>query len=221
MKSWLAISAFDIPLATSRNTSSSRGVSSSMPAGVSVAGAVAANCSIRRRVIAGGEQRVSSSDHPHSCGELICWDVFEQESTGARAQGVVYVFVEVERGQYQYSRCPLAVDVDHLPGGLDAIELGHPDVHQDHIGAEFAGHRHRLTPVGRLADDFDVRLGVQDQAKAGPDQLLVISDQDTRAHAGTAPSTPRGSRRRSRPSPASSSPSQNATRSLIPSVGQA
>ena len=34
-------------------------------------------------------------------------------------------------------------------------------------------------PVGRLADDFDVLLGVEDQAEAASHERLVVGDEDS------------------------------------------
>ena len=45
------------------------------------------------------------------------------------------------------------------PGGLDAVHAGHPDVEQAHVGAQPPGQLDGPLPVGRLADDLDVRAG--------------------------------------------------------------
>ena len=41
----------------------------------------------------------------------------------------------------------------------------------------------RLLAVACLADDLDVRLGLEDHAEAGAHQSLVVDDQDTDAQA--------------------------------------
>ena len=46
---------------------------------------------------------------------------------------------------------------EDAPGGLEAVELGHPDVHQDDGRLEARGLVHRLEPVARLGHDLDVR----------------------------------------------------------------
>jgi hypothetical protein len=52
------------------------------------------------------------------------------------SQGVVDDLVEVEGGQHQHAR-PSRPGHD-LPGGADAVEPGHPDVHDHHVGLQFA-----------------------------------------------------------------------------------
>ena len=40
----------------------------------------------------------------------------------------------------------------------------------------------RLGAVSCLADDLEVLLGLQEEPKAGPDELLVVDDQQPDAH---------------------------------------
>jgi hypothetical protein len=65
----------------------------------------------------------------------------------------------------------------HRAAGLDAAALGHPDVHQDHVGQGFAGLRHRLGPVAGLTDQFDVVLGGEDHFQSPPEQCMVVDDE--------------------------------------------
>ena len=63
-------------------------------------------------------------------------------------------------------------------GRLDAVHDRHPDVHEHHVGLCALGEGDRLGAVRRLADDIDVRLGLEDHAEAGPHQRLVVDDHD-------------------------------------------
>ena len=72
-----------------------------------------------------------------------------------------------------------------VAGGLDAVDLGHPDVHQDDVGSLAAGQRYRLAPVGRLAGDFHVGDGVDEQPEGGAQQRLVVGEQDADRHGVT------------------------------------
>ena len=63
-------------------------------------------------------------------------------------------------------------------GRLDAVDPGHPDVHQDDVGAQPAAQLDRLAAVGRLADDRDVVLALRIMPEAGPDERLVVGEQD-------------------------------------------
>ena len=46
------------------------------------------------------------------------------------------------------------------------LSPGHHDVHQDHVGLLRAGLEDRVAAAARLADDLDVRLGLEHQAQA-------------------------------------------------------
>ena len=170
------MSAFERPRATSRSTSSSRGVSSAERGGVRGRrrpARVALDQPARDRR---GEERVAGGDHPDGLSELVGARVLEQEAARAGAEGFVDVVVEVEGGQDQDAGRSVA-------GGdpacrLDPVEVRHADVHQDDVGAQRLGGVERGEAVGGLADDLEVGLGVEDDAEAGADELLVVGDQD-------------------------------------------
>lgn len=56
-------------------------------------------------------------------------------------------------------------------------EFGHPDVHENHVGAGAAHCVHGLGPVGCFGDDVDP-VCHEDHAEAGADQRLVVGDHD-------------------------------------------
>ena len=66
---------------------------------------------------------------------------------------------------------------------LDAVELGHADVHQHDGRVEARGLLDRLDAVARLGDDVDVGLAREQQAEAGADHRLVVGDEHADAHA--------------------------------------
>jgi len=67
--------------------------------------------------------------------------------------------------------------VDDLGGGFEAVRGGHPEVHQDHVGAERGGHGHPLAPVRGLAHDLDA--GVLEHAPQGiADRRRVVHQED-------------------------------------------
>jgi hypothetical protein len=63
--------------------------------------------------------------------------------------------------------------------------VGHADVHQDDVGPQLAGALDRLLAVSRLADDLEVVLRLQEEPEAGPDELLVVDDQQPDAQVST------------------------------------
>jgi hypothetical protein len=158
------------------------------------------------------QQRVAARDDPDAGRELLRRHVLEQEPAGARAQRLVDVLVEVERGEHEHARGHVAAQRGHLARRLDAVELGHADVHQHDVGRQATRLLDRRVAVGRLADDVDVLLGVEDHAEAGAHQRLVVGDQDA-DHSGSLATT-------SNPPPATgparSEPSYSRMRSSIP-----
>ena len=100
-----AISAFDSPRASSRSTSSSRGVSSSSAAGAARRAApTRANSSIRRRVTVGASSASPAATARIAVDELLGRRVLEQEAARAGLQRVVDVLVEVEGGEDEHAR---------------------------------------------------------------------------------------------------------------------
>ena len=55
-------------------------------------------------------------------------------------------------------------------------------VEQADVRAKPSGQGHGGTPVGGLADDLDVGLGVEDHAQSGAHDVLVVGDQDPDGH---------------------------------------
>src|ERR1017187_231616 len=126
---------------------------------------------------AGGEQRVAGGDYPDR-GQQVAWRcVFEQEAAGTGAQRREHVLVQVERGQHQDAGAGGFRCGGDLPGGLDAVHAGHPDVHQDHVRFFSGGEFYRLGAGARLADRGEVGRAVYEQARAAPQQHLIVCDQ--------------------------------------------
>jgi hypothetical protein len=102
-------------------------------------------------------------------------DVLEQIAAGTRPDGLEQVlFLVADR---QHDDLGARGCLFHGPACLDAAALGHPDVHQHHIGQRLGGLQLRLGPVARLADQFDVVLFVEDHLKPAPEQRVIVSDQ--------------------------------------------
>ena len=70
--------------------------------------------------------------------------------------------------------------------GLDAVDAGQVDVHQDKVGTQVAGRRQRLLAARRRPDD-DESVGLVDHRGHGaPVGLLVVDDQDAHVSHGGA-----------------------------------
>jgi hypothetical protein len=124
--------------------------------------------------------RVAAGHRADGPGQLVQGNVLQHEAAGPGAQGGEGVLVQVERGEDEDPR--RAVGGHDPPGGLDAVDARHPDVHQDHVGVQFPGQPDRLGPVAGLAHDVDVVGFLQDHPETGPHQRLVIGQQQADAH---------------------------------------
>ncbi len=105
-------------------------------------------------------------------------------------------------------------DAGQPPRRLDAVEARHADVHEDDRRAQAPRLVDGLAAVGRLAHHLDVRRRLEQLAKAGADQGLVVGDEHARAHVrGRCAwiAKPPPSR-----APVWSAPPYSATRSRIP-----
>src|SRR5918996_1113478 len=165
----------------------------------------------------GREQGVAAVDDADRLQKLLARGVFEEESGGAGTQGAEDVLVEVEGREHEHARRRLVSCAREPRGALDAVHLGHGDVHEDHVRPQLACPLDRLGAVARLADDLKVVLRLQEEPEAGPDELLVIDQQQPDAHL----SPPIGSRAATRKPPptrrpVSSCPPRRATRSRMP-----
>ena len=80
------------------------------------------------------------------------------------------------------TRGPGSSGVGQLPGCLDPVQAGHPDVHQHHVRAQLTAHPHRLAAVARGAEHGEVRLRVQQRGEPGPHHLVVVGDDDADGH---------------------------------------
>ncbi len=85
----------------------------------------------------------------------------------ARAEGLVDVFIEVERRQDQNARG--AVGGEDSPRRLEPVELGHADIHQDDGWIEACRLVDRLESVARLGYHLDVVLAGEQHPEAGAD----------------------------------------------------
>jgi hypothetical protein len=82
--------------------------------------------------------------------QLLRSDGFQEEAAGTGPHGFVDVLVEVEGGEDE----DFGGSVGYRPaGGLDPVQLGHPNVHQCDVGPQPDGQVNRLLSIRRLTDD--------------------------------------------------------------------
>jgi hypothetical protein len=57
----------------------------------------------------------------------------------------------------------------------NAVELGHHQIHQDDIGMQFIDLRHRLLPIARFSDDFDIGLSCKKCSNAFTYNSMIVT----------------------------------------------
>ena len=110
--------------------------------------------------------------------------------------------------------------VEDAAGGLEPVDHGHPDVHEDHVGLASRASASACSPFVGLADDLEVVGGLEEHAEARAHERLVVDDEHARRHRtllvsgqhGTAPGS-RAHRPAGRPRTA---PPSASTRSRMP-----
>lgn len=93
-----------------------------------------------------GLMRLSRDRRAYALHEEGRARAFEDESGGAAAQCGVDILVQVE-GRHDDDACR-TVGSGELPGDLEAVPVGHTDVHQRHVWAQPMCHVDGGEPVG-------------------------------------------------------------------------
>jgi hypothetical protein len=76
--------------------------------------------------------------------------------------------------------------LDDSSGGFDAVEQGHPDVHDDHIGLEGGGESDGVTAILGFAGNFQITLALQQRAQSSAHNRVIVSKENAPLlHAGT------------------------------------
>ena len=84
------------------------------------------------------------------------------------------MLIEVESGQHDH----LGVARLHQAAArFDAIEAGHPHVHEHHVGLPPSGLIDGFYPVGRLRDHLEVLFSFQNQAQSPAHHGFVVGQE--------------------------------------------
>ncbi len=113
---------------------------------------------------------------PQRVDHLLAAGALQKIAGRARLQEAEYVAVIVIGAEDE--RGGARIGLLDLFGSLDAAEAWHDHVHQHHVRLDLLGHRHRLQTVGRLPDDGDVRLLLQEIAHPLPENPVIVDQQD-------------------------------------------
>ena len=138
------------------------------------------NCLITRFVTAGDRSASPPATVRIAASSCSGGSSLRTNPLAPAAERLVDVLVEVERRQDQDPRG--VIGGEDPPRRLEAVELGHADVHQHDRGPEASGLVDRLESVARLGDDLDVVLAGEQHAEAGADHRLVVGDEHADRH---------------------------------------
>ena len=103
-------------------------------------------------------------------------------------------------------------------GGLESVEDGHADVHQDHVREGAPSEVDRLAAGARGAGDLHVVLRVDQRCESVADRGLVVGDEDADHRLGLVGQLGMHAKPVCRVGPASSVPPIAVARSRIPAI---
>jgi hypothetical protein len=119
---------------------------------------------------------MSRRDGAHGREQLLGGGALEQEAAGSCPDRLEHPGLVVEGGQDQHPRA--ATLRRQLPGGLHAVQVRHAQVHEDDVGLERPALLDSLPTAPRLGHHPEVGLGLEQQAQAGPQQGVVVHQDD-------------------------------------------
>jgi hypothetical protein len=172
------------------------------------------------------QQRLPLGHDPDGGEEVLWGGRLQQEPAGTDLQGLEHV-VALEGGEDQHPGLVAALAEDP-PGGLQAVQPRHLDIHQHHGRAVPADRVDSLLAVLGLGHDLDAGLGLQNQPEAPADQRLVVGQDygdrrdprsEHRVDRKPPPGRPTASRRPPYRHPALACADQPFPSGLLPSGG--
>ena len=66
-----------------------------------------------------------------------------------------------------------------LAGGIEAIQVRHPDIHDDDVGLELFGLCDGFTAGGGLAADFPTGMDLDEVAETASDDFVIVGEEDS------------------------------------------
>ena len=112
--------------------------------------------------------------------QLIRTGIFEQIAQRAGFERRENLVVGRETGQDQDADLGLAQG--DFANSLNAVYLGHNQVHQNHVRMQPFGLSDRLAAIAGFAHDGQPRFSGQKGANTAADNGMVVGDQDANGH---------------------------------------
>jgi hypothetical protein len=79
----------------------------------------------------------------------------------------------------QHNDADVGIALDDLGRSVDAVELGHGNVHDNHVGRELFGEADGFAAIGGFADDFDSRVGLEQEPKTFANYSMIVGNEDS------------------------------------------
>jgi hypothetical protein len=77
----------------------------------------------------------------------------------------------------QHDDAHVGIAFDDLGGGIDTIELGHGNVHDDNVGGELLGEANGFAAVAGLSNNFDGGVRLEQKLEAFADYAVIIGNK--------------------------------------------
>ena len=113
---------------------------------------------------------------PDRAAQLLARRVLEQVARGARLERGHDVGVRVVRREHEHAR--RIAELRQPPDRGRAVDAGHAQVHQHHVGPARLGERDRFVAVRRLPDHVVQRIAGEHAAQPVAHDRVVVDDQE-------------------------------------------
>src|SRR6185369_10877210 len=129
--------------------------------------------------------RVVAQGGADGAGQLLIGVVLENVAGRASLEHLHHMALVRMHGQGDY--LGPGKSGNDLTGRLDAVQIGHGNIHNHHVRRQFQGGPDRVSAVVGLGDHFDIELFLDKAAQPVTDDFVIVGDNDPDAH-GEAPS---------------------------------
>jgi hypothetical protein len=79
----------------------------------------------------------------------------------------------------QHDDADVGIAFYDLGSGVDTVELGHRNVHDDYVGRKLLCEADGLAAIAGFADDFDGGVGLKQKLKAFANDSMIIGNEDS------------------------------------------
>ena len=126
------------------------------------------------------EVRLVAPQGIHRGDQVAAGVRFQHIPSGSRVQDLSsQLFGFMHRENQDFHRREFLQD---LAGGLEAVQVGHGDIHDDQIRLVAPRPFHRLPSGERLAHNFPIGLSVEDRPQPLPHDFVIVGDQNAIGH---------------------------------------